>query len=245
MQNLLELSNLFDEDRHILKGFIIREESEAPFTMVLQNHKYNSYCELTNAEQERKDSIRNISVKKSYHLGRTVIKTAINEHELLPNDTEIRSGVFGQPMIKSADFDLSLSHSGDWATAIVFPEGQQMALDIEALSDRGGRIEAIMSQMTESEKRLFMSISSGVIDPIPYYLNWVMKESLSKVLKCGLMASFKNFAIKDLSEINSCGWRTSHYECFYQYKCYSLFKHPVAMGLILPEKSTVVVKNTK
>lgn len=83
--------------------------------------------------------------------------------------------------------NVSIAHTNHSAVAVAFPETHPVGIDIEDICDE--RSQTISTQLTDSEKslRTNLSISEALFNTIL----WTAKESLSKVLKTGLMATTK------------------------------------------------------
>ena len=148
----------------------------------------------------------------------------------------IERGVFGQPIILSrtlTNIQVSLSHSGHWAAAVAFHEGHPMAIDIEVHAEN--KQDVILANMTVAEIDAIAATHLST-DMRPTVL-WTIKESLSKVLRTGLMSPFDIYAIDRITEED--GMIVSTFRNFAQYRCLSFSIGEVALSLTLPKRSRV------
>ena len=148
----------------------------------------------------------------------------------------IERGVFGQPIVLSrtlTNIQVSLSHSGHWAAAVAFHEGHPMAIDIEVHAEN--KQDVILANMTVAEIDAIAATNLSA-DMRPTVL-WTIKESLSKVLRTGLMSPFDIYAIDRITEED--GMIVSTFRNFAQYRCLSFSIGEVALSLTLPKRTRV------
>ncbi len=153
--------------------------------------------------------------QQEYVRGRYAAKRALG------GDFAVLSGVFQQPYVVGTNLGVSISHSGKWAAALAFPESHPMAIDIERIDPK--RHKAIESQMTDRELAMIAEVENG------HFVFWTAKEALSKVLRCGLMTSFK------ILEIDTAGSNEATFKHFPQYKAHSFFKEDLVCTIVLPK----------
>lgn len=186
------------------------------------------------------DSLRFERRQKSFLLGRYCAKQALSAFLQEPNMTEIsiHHGVFEQPIVKHSGnkgAQISISHCDHCGGAIAFPEEHPMAIDLEKINPR--KKDVIRTQCTPEEYKLIQSLPIPEITQLT--LLWTVKESLSKVLKCGLMTPFKIFEIKDIESKTDCFFWT--FRKFAQYKVISFVIGNTACSVITPKKTEVLI----
>lgn len=199
---------------------------------------------LNPSEQELLDEITAPRKKRSYLLGRYAAKLGLSRY-LQDSDLlccSVERGALGQPVVKSTLLDVpevSLSHSGNHGACIVFPAGQQFALDLEEIKPKGNRSAAIEKHLTEKEKELYTRLKEEVGEVELLYLIWTVKEALSKVLRCGLTLPFEALGLDSLE------WKEgilhSRFTHFTQYRGIGEWKENMALSLVFPWKSKIIV----
>jgi 4'-phosphopantetheinyl transferase EntD len=132
-----------------------------------------------------------------------------------------------------ANAQVSISHSGAWAAALAFPEAHPMAIDIEVFRDAQQAV--IRANMTESE--LDLIAATGVNETMRLTLLWTIKESLSKVLRSGLMAPFAIYAIEEMTEQGD--MLVSTFKHFAQYRCLSFAIGHLGVSISFPKRTDV------
>lgn len=176
--------------------------------------------------------------RMGYLRGRLAAKLALGcLHEALDwQDVAIERGVFGQPIVSSrmlANMQVSISHSGGWAAALAFPEAHPMAIDLEVF--RANQQEVIRANMRHAE--LAAMAATGVHETMGLTLLWTIKESLSKVLRTGLMTPFEIYAIDAIRDQG--GLLVSTFQNFAQYRCLSFLIADLGVSICLPKRTEV------
>jgi 4'-phosphopantetheinyl transferase len=197
-------------------------------------------CFLHQDEQKYYETLKFERRIKSYLFGRFAAKNAIasmvgdyNKAKIL-----IHAGVFSQPITTLEDkknIQVSISHCDDFGAAIAFPEAHPMGIDIEKINiEQNGTIER---ETTESEIRLIKAL------PLSYEkmltLLWTVKESLSKVLKTGLITPFKIYEV-DKIEIQH-DYMLCFYKNFAQYKAISFTIGDYVCSITYPIKTDLSI----
>lgn len=136
----------------------------------------------------------------SYLLGRYAAKQALTQdaESISPTDIFIKSGIFQQPVIyhlqTKEKMQVSISHCGERAVALAFPETHPMGIDLEHSNKKYNAV--IERQLTSQERNLLKAITNVNYTPETYYMIlWTLKEALSKVLRTGLTAYFDIYEI--------------------------------------------------
>jgi phosphopantetheinyl transferase len=195
---------------------------------------------LTAAEQNYWRTLTAERRQRSFLLGRLAAKRAISRAsgDMDPDAVTIDRGVFTQPVVlgpaAAAGWDVSISHTDSVAVAIAFPRQHPMAIDIETAA--GERIDAVASQLTESERAAAAAMDCG--EARGMLLQWTMKEALSKVLGCGMMVPFALLETNDLSAATD-RWRAV-FRHFAQYQACGWVAGNTALSLVLPRNSSLI-----
>ncbi|HEY1108840.1 MAG TPA: 4'-phosphopantetheinyl transferase superfamily protein [Opitutaceae bacterium] len=153
-----------------------------------------------------------------------------------PSAWQVAAGVFGQPVVRGAGLggvQVSIAHSGDWASALAFDEGHPMAVDVE-LHDPA-HAATIRSEVSEAELRAFAQIGCEGETSLTYL--WTAKESLGKLLRSGLMAPLSFY---EIGEVEKTAYGvTCTYRHFAQYKCHCAKIGKLMVSIALPRKSAL------
>lgn len=149
--------------------------------------------------------------RESYLMGRLAAKQAVSE---LTGVADLRSiciesGIFGFPVVRCANVQVSISHCDEAAVAIAFPEHHPVGVDIEIVREEN--METLATALVENEKRLL-----GGDNAFGYTAVWSAKEALSKILKTGLTLDFEILQVQSVAEEQAV--LVFKYKYFYQYK---------------------------
>ena len=175
----------------------------------------------------------------SFLLGRYVAKQALAVllHEPVYTNIEIAPGVFTQPIVKyptPEPVGVSITHAGDLACALAFPQIHPMAIDVEWLEAKN--LEAMKSQILPEE------LHSEALPQLPELVRctviWTAKEALSKVLKCGMMCPFSILETVELRQDAAC--YVGYFRHFGQYKFHAWVLQNHVMTIVLPKWTTMV-----
>jgi len=173
--------------------------------------------------------------QQSYLQGRYAAKLALShKHPNINLSTVfIDRGVFGFPVIASANtsgYKISISHSADLAVALAYEETYPMAVDIEQIAEH--RSAAIKSQMLPEELAFATDIKALT-------RLWTAKESLAKVLNCGLNISFELLQISNLTELGD--KQELSFKHFPNYKCNTWQVDNCIIAITAPTNSTISI----
>jgi 4'-phosphopantetheinyl transferase len=173
-----------------------------------------------------------------YLRGRYVAKralTALKPRRRSPS-IEVNAGIFGQPVVRGfgmENLQVSIAHSADRAVALAFDEGHPMAVDIQGYED--ARIDVISQQCHENE---WAALAPARLERGQAMITlWAAKESLAKVLRTGLLAPLKFYAIES-AELAPRGVICT-YENFPQYRTACLLCKRFTLAITLPSRSTL------
>lgn len=190
---------------------------------------------------EEKSYFEGLSVERrrlSYLAGRYVAKKAISlisgraYHEI-----SIGYGIFNNPLLnytgRGDRLEVSISHSHDLCAAISFPCAHPMGIDVEKIDP--AKETVIKEEFTGPEIDL---VRLAVVDNLPgvaLTLAWTVKESLSKVLKTGLMTPFTIYELSRIERYDQV--YVSHFRHFAQYQAASFLLGNYAFSVTLPRKT--------
>jgi 4'-phosphopantetheinyl transferase EntD len=188
------------------------------------------------AQYERFTVLRRQS---SFLLGRYVAKQALAVllRESVYTRIEIVPGVFTQPIVKFPALDpvgVSITHAGDLAGALAFPQIHPMAVDIERLEPNN--LEAMKSQIVAEELR--PEALPQLSELLRCTIIWTAKEALSKVLKCGMMCPFALLETVQLRQDAAC--YVGYFRHFGQYKFHTWIVPDHVITIVLPKWTTMV-----
>ena len=195
---------------------------------ILHPHELAQYEKLTAPRRQT-----------SFLLGRYVAKQALAVllHEPVYVNIEIAPGVFTQPIVKyptSEPVGVSITHAGELACALAFPQIHPMGIDVERLETKN--LEAMKSQILPEELRA--EVLPELSDLIRCTVIWTAKEALSKVLKCGMMCPFSILETAELRQEAPC--YIGYFRHFGQYKFHAWVLQNHVMTIVLPKWTTMV-----
>ncbi|MBV8278276.1 MAG: 4'-phosphopantetheinyl transferase superfamily protein [Verrucomicrobia bacterium] len=177
----------------------------------------------------------------SYLLGRYAAKVALSAVLAEPDlrAIEIERGVFEQPVVRcsrSGGWEVTISHTEDVGVALAYPAGHPMGIDLEHIEP--GQYETILSQLSEREIG-WLNLRSAERLQFASAL-WAAKESLSKVLRTGLMANIRAYDLAEFNLIDARVWE-GFFENFAQYKARVWMGSKHVLSITLPKRSTLVL----
>ena len=189
-------------------------------------------------------SLTALKRKKDFLLGRYAAKQALMM--LVPGESHagihIKPGVFQQPVVNGQGYEhlsVCITHSGMYAAATAFPVGHPLGIDIEWHDD--AHTETLSTQVSPKElPPAHLSLSALQPEVERYTRVWTVKESLSKILKCGLTTPFSLFELQ-ADPIKEAGIWTGGFENFTQYRFLSLASEKLSFALVHPGRTKVVV----
>ncbi len=175
----------------------------------------------------------------SFLLGRYVAKQALAVllHESVYANIEIAPGVFTQPIVKfptPEPVGVSITHAGELAGALAFPQIHPMGIDVERLEAQN--LAAMKSQMLPEELRA--EALPQLSELIRCTVLWTAKEALSKVLKCGMMCPFSILETVELRQDATC--YVGYFRHFGQYKFHAWVLQNHVLTIVLPKWTTMV-----
>ena len=185
-------------------------------------------------------SLSALKRKKDYLLGRYAAKRALLSLSLTASAAEIhiRSGVFQQPVVIGLgceELSACITHSGNFAVAIAFPTGHPIGIDIEwhdnavleTLKQHVDTHELPPAELCASEAERYIRV-------------WTVKESLSKILQCGLTTPFSILKLRAEPSVEGRVW-SGEFENFSQYRFISLSSPKLSFALVHPRRTKVLL----
>ena len=202
---------------------------------VVSDEKFQANEVLALAEKNRYDAFLSPTRKAGFLKGRVAAKSALSA--LVPTDSlseiEIYNGVMDQPLIRASryhGFQVSLSHSGDLAVAVAYPESHPMGIDIERYRPSGESV--IAAHVTESERKWVADLGH----PMGYTMLWSARESVSKLLKTGMVANPLFYQVKTILPLSE-GIFELTFAHLFQYKALCFVADTDVVSLCFPKKS--------
>ncbi|MDP0501500.1 MAG: 4'-phosphopantetheinyl transferase superfamily protein [Verrucomicrobiota bacterium JB022] len=189
------------------------------------------------AELARLSELRFTARRRSFLLGRRAAQQALQHLLGLPEGErlEIRSGVFGFPVVASTDArrpQVSLSHTGEVAVAVAFFEDHPLGIDIEAISV--DRMETVLRHASAHERALLEALDCA--PEVATTVLWTCKESLSKILRTGLMTPLEVYELDNLTAHGEGCW-TASFRNFAQYRAEAGIAGYAVQALALPRRT--------
>jgi 4'-phosphopantetheinyl transferase len=169
-------------------------------------------------------------------LGRFAAKRALGLllPDIDPRSLAIEPGVLGQPVLSGSagveSIQVSLSHAGSVAVAVVFPAICPMGVDVERITpDQPAALDGLF---TPAEARLAAAAGEGGAARL-----WCLKEALSKALRCGLSVPLPVLVIAALPADGSSSW--ADFTNFRAFRGLSLTTGRLAAALVVPRLVTM------
>lgn len=110
----------------------------------------------------------------------------------------ILPSVMGQPVVSGAgvaNVGVSLSHSGEAAVAVAFPEACPLGVDIESFD---ADCEPVLSRHAAATERGLIRDAAIGSDVEGLTALWCAKEAMAKLLRCGLAAHGTTLGVADV-----------------------------------------------
>ena len=176
--------------------------------------------------------------KVSYLLGRFSAKRALIGLRGMTvwESIWIDSGVFEFPVVRCPTLQntqVSISHCDSIGMSIAFEEAHPMGIDLEKVNDKHNHV--IQGQLTDKER--FLLKDAHLDNARGYTILWSVKESLTKVIKTGMMMDFSLAEVDTIAvEDQLC---TSTFVHFGQYKTISCPCGEYVVSITLPKRSHI------
>ena len=197
-------------------------------------------------------SLSALKRKKDYLLGRYAAKRALLSLSLTRSAPAvlsppgihfapaiyIRPGVFQQPVVSGPgceDLSVCITHSGTLAAAVAFPTGHPLGIDLEWHDE--ALVETLKQHIDPHELPPAELCAS---EAERYTRVWTVKESLSKILRCGLTTPFSVLRLQAGPVASGRVW-SGGFENFSQYRFISLCSQRLSFALVHPGRTNVGV----
>ena len=189
-------------------------------------------------------SLSALKRKKDYLMGRYAAKRALLSLSPTSSAPEIhiRPGVFQQPVVIGPgceELSACITHSGTFAAAIAFPTGHPLGIDIEWHDDA---VLETLKQHVDTHELPPTELCASEAER--YIRVWTVKESLSKILQCGLTTPFSVLKLRADPIAEGHAW-SGEFENFSQYRFISLSSPTLSFALVHPRRTKVVLPTEK
>lgn len=170
--------------------------------------------------------------KINFLLGRYAAKQAVTEilDGLTPGEIQIYNNILGQPYlteVPGSDLEVTISHSGEYGLAVVYPKYLCMGVDIEKITPNRNKVLEYF--ITDNEKKLIG------IDNEKLTMLWSVKEAASKCIMTGITLPAEMFSLKTLLEQGN-GIR-GHFRHLVQYQYVCIPYENYAIGFVYPAEA--------
>lgn len=191
---------------------------------------------LSAGEQAQFLGFKFAAKQQGFLLGRLAVKRALGA--LLPEPDlrriEIRSGIYGQPLIHhpaAGAADVSVSHSHGLAVALAFPAACPMGIDLETVAAVAAG--TILGELQASAAERAWLATAAVDQATACCVLWTAREALGKTLKIGLNSPLGMLALSEIQATAEGSW-SSRYLNFPQCQCLSQANGGRVLSLAMP-----------
>lgn len=174
--------------------------------------------------------------KQEFLLGRLAAKMALGALLGEPDwrRFDIRSGVFGQPLVHHPCvecIEVTVSHSKGLAVALAYPGAWPMGIDLECVPESSAA--TIIGELEASAAEHAWLAASAIGAPAACGVLWSAREALGKSMKIGLNCPLGILALGDLQPCGAGAW-AGRYTNFPQSKCLSQVIDGWVLTLAMP-----------
>lgn len=177
--------------------------------------------------------------RQGFLLGRLAAKRALGALLAEPDlrRIEIRSGVFGQPLVRhprAGRIEVTLSHSHGLAVALAYPGELPMGVDLETVSAAAAATILGELQLSAAEKAW---LAAGTVDEATACgVLWTAREALGKSMKIGLNCPLGILALDHIESAGAAAW-AGRYANFPQSQCLSQAIDGRILSIAMPLKT--------
>jgi 4'-phosphopantetheinyl transferase len=191
---------------------------------------------LSDNENEHLKGFRFPAKKEGFLLGRLAAKRALGALLGEPDlrQIEIRSGIYGQPLVhhpRAGTSEVTVSHSHGLAVALAFPAGHPMGIDLETVSAVSAA--TIIGELEASPPELTWLATGGVDEATACCVLWTAREALGKALKTGLNSPLGIFSLSEIRAEGTGSW-IGRYLSFPRCQFLSQVKNGRVLTLAMP-----------
>jgi len=196
---------------------------------------------LNKAEAAQLGGFQFAAKRQGFLLGRLAAKRALGALLQEPDlrRIEIRSGVYGQPLVQhpqAGSAAVTVSHSHGLAVALAFPAEYPMGVDLETVSAVSAR--TIIGELEASAPEQAWLATASVDDATACCVLWTAREALGKALGIGLNCPLGILSLTEIRAIGevTCGEGTwvGRYLNFPQCQCLSQANGDRVLSLAMP-----------
>lgn len=178
---------------------------------------------LSEFEQARFEELLFPLKRRGFLLGRLAAKRALGALLAEPDlrRIEIRSGLFGQPMVHHPRADcaeVTVSHSQGLAVALAYSGEFPVGVDLETVAT--GSADTILGELQISDAEKVWLASETVGRATACGILWTGREALGKSMKIGLSCPLGILSFGHIESAGAAAW-IGQYENFPQFRCLS------------------------
>jgi phosphopantetheinyl transferase len=191
---------------------------------------------LSEREKEQLGGFKFAAKQEAFLLGRLAAKSALGALLAEPDlrRIEIRSGIYGQPLIHhpaAGAADVSVSHSHGLAVALAFPATCPMGIDLETVAAVAAA--TIIGELQASAVERAWLAEAGVDQATACCVLWTAREALGKTLKIGLNSPLGILALTEIRATAEGSW-AGGYQNFPRCQCLSQARGGRVLSLAMP-----------
>jgi 4'-phosphopantetheinyl transferase len=178
---------------------------------------------LSESELVQYGALRLAQKQQAFLLGRLAAKRALGAF-LSESDMrriEIRSGVFGQPLLhhsRAGGVEVSVSHSHGLAVAMAYPDEFPIGVDLETVA--AGSAVTILGELQISDAEKAWLAARTVGPTTACGILWTAREALGKSMKIGLNCPLGILSLGHIEHAGATAW-IGRYANFPQSRCLS------------------------
>ncbi len=180
--------------------------------------------------------------QQGFLLGRLAAKRALSALLAEPDlcRIEIRSGVFGQPLVyhpRSVGVEVSLSHSHGLAVALAYPGEFPLGMDVETVS--ADSADAVLAELQISDAEKAWLAAQALAPTVACGVLWTAREALGKSMKIGLNCPLGTLALDRIEPAGAAAW-IGQYANFPQSRCLSQQSGGRILSIAIPRTVEVM-----
>jgi len=177
--------------------------------------------------------------RQGFLLGRLAAKRALGALLAEPDlrSIDIRSGVFGQPLVRhpgAGGIEVTLSHSHGLAVALAYPGEMPMGVDLETVSAVAAGTLLAELQLSAAEKAW---LAAGKVDEASACgVLWTAREALAKSMKIGLNCPLGVLSLDHIESAGAAAW-DCRYANFPQSRCLAQAIDARVLSIAIPAET--------
>lgn len=192
---------------------------------------FDNEVNLSNTEAAYYSGLKAEKRKIEYMMGRICVKNAMQYAFNVPmSRTEVRNGIFTQPVLNDPAWEVSITHISDEAACLLYPREIVMGIDIESINAKNDYIMKTIALRTEFEE-IYQMLKN---ESVAYSVIWTIKEALSKALRTGFTLPFEIMRICPEKMIEKFRMIESSFQNFAQYRARSWIFDDKVISIVFP-----------